>query len=244
MPLLCSPSLRFALVKYGGGVVQMSGSIAGTTFARNRFGNYARAKTKPVDPASARQVAARTIMMMLTEQWRESPMTDIIREAWQTYANSVNWNNRLGESVTLTGFNHFIRSNASRITAGGSLITAGPTDLGLPAGDPAFVVTGSESTQLLSVVFDDTFDWVDEDEGYLSISMGRPQNATRNFFNGPWRFGASINGDSSTPPTTPDTHTAPYTLTEGQKVWCKASIIREDGRVSTPFECVPFLCSA
>ncbi|GAI58374.1 unnamed protein product, partial [marine sediment metagenome] len=38
-----------ALVKYGGGITQMSGSIAGNTFARNRYGNYVRSRTKPIN---------------------------------------------------------------------------------------------------------------------------------------------------------------------------------------------------
>ncbi|GAH28464.1 unnamed protein product, partial [marine sediment metagenome] len=37
-----------ALVKYGAGIIQMSGSIAGDVHARNRFGNYIRPRTKPV----------------------------------------------------------------------------------------------------------------------------------------------------------------------------------------------------
>ncbi|GAH13494.1 unnamed protein product, partial [marine sediment metagenome] len=48
-----------SLVKYGGGIVQMSGSIAGNTFARNRYGNYVRARTKPINPNSDRQVVVR-----------------------------------------------------------------------------------------------------------------------------------------------------------------------------------------
>lgn len=229
-----------ALIKFGGGVVQMSGSIAGDTFARNRFGNYSRARTKPVNPKSPRQMAARILVMMLAEQWRESPMTDAIRTAWETYANSVNWNNKLGEAVKLTGFNHFIRSNASRITAGGSLITAAPTDLGLPPADPAFVCTGSEATNLISVAFDVTFDWVDEDAGYFSVDQGEPQNASRNFFGGPFRWGGSEQGNLTTPPTSPFTFTAPFTLIEGQKVWCRARVIREDARCSTQFGAAPF----
>lgn len=228
-----------ALVKYGGGIVQMSGSIAGDTHARNRFGNYKRARTKPVNPKSSRQMGARILVMMLAEQWRESPMTDAIRTAWQTYANSVNWQNALGEIVTLTGFNHFIRSNAARITAGGSLVTAAPTDLGLPPGDPTFAVAGSAATQLVSVTFDTGFDWVDEDDAWFSVHMGEPQNITRNFFGGPWRWGGSEEGDSVTPPTSPFTFTAPFTLVEGQKIWCEAMIIRADARASTKFGAAP-----
>lgn len=233
-----------ALIKYGGGIVQMSGSIAGNTHARNRFGNYMRSRTKPVNPKSARQTGARILIMMLAEQWRESPMTDAIRTAWQTYANSVTWQNKLGEVVTLTGFNMFIRGNASIITAGGSLVTAAPTDLGLPPGDPAFAVAGSEATQKLSVTFDNTMNWANETGGFLSVSMGCPQNPSRNFFGGPWRFAAGVLGDDTTPPTSPAEIDPPFTLTEGQKVWCRAKIIRMDARASTPFGADPFAVGA
>ena len=59
-----------ALIKYGGGIVDMSGSIAGNTHARNRFGNYMRARTKPVNPNSDRQVAIRAIVSYLAEFWQ------------------------------------------------------------------------------------------------------------------------------------------------------------------------------
>lgn len=233
-----------ALVKYGAGIVQMSGSIAGTVHARNRFGNYTRPRTKPVNPKSSRQVAARILVMYLAEQWRDSPMTDAIRAAWQTYADSVNWNNRLGEQITLTGFNMFIQCNSARLTAGGSIITAAPATLGLPPGDPAFAVTGSAATQLISVVFDPLFDWNIIDDGLMSVYMGKPQPASRNFFGGPYRFMDAIEGDTASPPTSPQTMTAPFTLVEDQKIWCEARIQEADGRVSTRFGAVPFLCGA
>lgn len=233
-----------ALIKYGGGIVQMSGSIAGNTHARNRFGNYVRSRTKPVNPRSARQMGARLLIMMLAEQWREDPMTDAIRTAWQTYASSVNWNNKLGEVVKLTGFNMFIRGNAALIAAGGGLITAAPTDLGLPSADPTFAVSGSEASAKLSVTLDNTMDWANENDAFLSVEMGCPQNASRNFFGGPWRFAAGIPGDSSSPPTSPVEIDPPFTLIEGQKVWCRAKIIRADARASTPFSADPFAVGA
>jgi len=233
-----------ALIKYGGGIVGMSGSVAGNTHARNRFGNYVRARTKPVNPKSARQMAARILIMMLAEQWREDPMTAAKRIAWETYAESVNWNNKLGETVKLTGYNMFIRSNAAIITAGGTMVTDGPTDLGLPPGDELFAVTGSESTQKLSVVFDDTKDWALETGAFLSIEMGIPQNPTRNFFGGPWRFAEAIAGVDTTGVSSPQDIDPPWTLTEGQKIWCRARIIRLDGRSSTQFGADPFAVGA
>lgn len=232
------------LIKLGGGVLGMAGSLGGNTFARNRFGAYIRARTKPVNPRSPRQMGARILIMFLAEQWRESPMTDAIRIAWETYAASVNWNNKLGESVKLTGFNMFIRGNSALMTAGGSLITAGPTVLGLPPGDPTIAVTGSASSAKISVTFDNTMDWASETGGYLSVEMGLPQNPTRNFFGGPWRFAAAVLGDDTTPPTSPAELDPPWTLTEGQKIWCRAKIIRKDARASTPFGADPFAVGA
>ena len=171
-------------------------------------------------------------------------MTDAIREAWQTYASSVNWLNRLGEQVTLTGFNMFIQCNSARLTAGGSLITAAPTTLGLPPGDPTFAVSGSASTQELSVIFDPLFDWNIIDDGLMSVYMGLPQSPSRNFFGGPYRFADAIEGDTASPPTSPETMAAPFVLVEGQKIWCEARIQEADCRVGTRFGAVPFLCGA
>jgi len=229
-----------ALVKYGGGIIQASGSIAGNVFARNRFGNYVRPRTKPVNTRSARQMGARILMMMLAEQWRESPMTDLIRIAWDTYAKTVNWNNKLGEAVVLTGFNHFIRSNAALITAGGSLITAAPTDEGLPGADPTFAVAGSAGTQKLTLTLDIALAWAIETGAYISVEMGRPKSESINFFDGPWRNAGSIAGVDTTGPTPPHELDAPFTLTETQKVWCRARIIRKDSRCSTHFRADPF----
>jgi len=224
-----------ALVKYGGGIVQASGSIAGNTFARNRFGNYMRARTKPVNPQSARQVAARNRVAFLAEEW-SATLTPAQRLSWAAYAAAVSWTNRLGESVNLTGFNMFVRSNAAILGVGGVVVADGPTVLSLPNSDPLFSVALSEASGI-TTTFDDTLDWLNEDGGYLSIELGTPQLASRNFFNGPWRWDSAIAGDAVTAPTTPDGPNAvtTWTLIEGQLVWARARIIRADGRITTPF---------
>ncbi|MBA7606359.1 hypothetical protein ES703_13507 [subsurface metagenome] len=230
-----------ALIKFGIGIVQASGSVAGSTFARNRFGNYMRARTKPVNPKSPRQSAARTAIMYLAEQWRETPMDDAKRLAWATYAAGVSWLNKLGETVKLTGFNHFIRSNAALLAANGSLVINGPPDIGLPPGDPGFLVTLDATAQKISVTFTDTFDWALETGAYLSVEMGMPQNPTRTYFGGPWRIAAGIPGVDTTGVSSPQLIDPPFTLTPGQKVWCRAKIIRKDARCSTPFTADPAL---
>ncbi|MCK5607161.1 hypothetical protein KAR91_35080 [Candidatus Pacearchaeota archaeon] len=143
--------------------------------------------------------------------------------------------NRLGETIQLTGFNHYTRSANAILAAGGTIVDAGPALLTLPGGDSAFAVAVDEAGQEISVTFDDTLDWLDENGGHMLVAMGTPQNASRNFFGGPYRIAGTIDGDSVTPPTTPSVLPVPYAVQEGQKVWCRARIIRADGRVSQFF---------
>lgn len=223
-----------ALVRYGGGIVQMSGSIAGNTFARNRFGNYARARTKPVNPNSTRQNRIRSIMAELTERWY-STLTDAQRIAWATYAAAVAMKNRLGETIYLTGFNHYLRSGCNVLDFAGTYFDAGPVTLTLPDKDPMLSITASEATQLISVSFNDGLDWCTEAGGTMYLLDGRPQNVTRNFFAGPYRGIARIAGIDPGGVASPQTHTGIFTLTEGQKIWVQARINRADGRLSEPF---------
>lgn len=232
-----------ALVKHGGGIVQISGSIAGQTHARNRFGNYIRPRTKPVNPNSDAQSNVRESLSFLTELWH-SGLTPAQRIAWNTYAASIAMKNRLGETMYLTGFNHFVRSNVELKRHALTVVEDGPTELALPEKDPTYAVTGSAATQKLSVVFDNALGWANETEGHLMVYMGTPQLLTRNFFNGPWRYADKVDGDDETPPTSPAEMDPPFTLVEGQKVFMYARIVRADGRLSQVFYANPFAVGA
>ena len=223
-----------ALVKYGGGVIQMSGSLAGVTHARNRSGNYMRARTKPVNPNSLGQSNVRDALSALSEDW-ETELDAAQRLSWQTYANSISMKNRLGESTFLTGFNHFIRSNTELLNHKGVFIEPGPTDLSLPTKDTLFACTGSVATQLISVVFDASQVWNTVTGGHLWLYVGQPRKATRLFFAGPWKYGTVKDGHTGTPLTSPQTFTPPYVLVLGQVITCYARIQTADGRISEPF---------
>jgi len=231
-----------ALVKFGAGVVQMSGSIAGTTFARNSSGNYARARTTPVNPASAIQEKIRAVMAYLTDRWLET-VTALQRAAWGDYALAVAMKNRLGESIHLSGFNHYIRSNSALLYADQTVVDAAPTVLALPDQDPTLAFSTSAATQNMTVTYDDTAAWCDEVGGFLMMRMSRPQNPTRNFFAGPYLWADLVAG-SGTPPSSPATVACPTPVAEGHRLWLSARIARLDGRLSEPFVAGPFLVTS
>jgi len=231
-----------ALVKYGGGIIGMSGSIAGNTHAHNRFGSYVRARTKPINPKTARQEEVRASLAFLTERWANG-ITVANRTAWNLYGASVAMKNRLDKVIYLTGFNHFIRSNMNLWIQNGTLYAAGPTVFELPAKDGTFAIAASEATQQITITANGAMPWANEDQAYMYIFQGRPQNAQRNFFAGPWKRGGFFAGAAAGPPGFPLPVTAQWAIAAGQRIWCYARVVRADGRLSEPFRADTF-CAA
>ena len=223
-----------ALIKFGGGVTQMSGSIGGNTYARNRFGNYCRARTKPTNPNTSGQVAVREALSFLTDRWAQT-LTAAQRTAWNLYGASVNMTNRLGETIHLTGFNHYIRSNSILKRSARTLVDVGPIVFELPATDPTFSVAGTQTDTMGTYTYDDTMAWANENNGWMHMFMGQPQNPQRNFFAGPWKLYAAVAGSLGAPPSSPGSTSTPFAMSTGQRVWVYARITRADGRTSVPF---------
>lgn len=223
-----------ALVKYGGGILDMTGSIGGQVHSRNRYGKYIRARVVPVNPNTEFQGQARARVALLTEQW-SSEINAAQRTSWNLYASNVAMKNKLGETIHLSGFNHFIRCNCVRLQSGLDTVGDGPVVFELPETDPLLRITASEGTQLFTVAFDYTLDWNNEDGARMVLWAGRPQNAQRNFFGGPWRFSGSFNGSAGAPIDAPQPSTTVFGVAEGQHLWLYARIQRADGRLSTPF---------
>jgi len=222
-----------ALVKFGGGIVQASGSIAGTTHARNRFGNYIRPRTKPVNPNSQRQANVRSAMKYLTNYWAEILSAEN-RTLWATYAAAIAMKNRLGESVYLTGFNHFIRANIIWYQNELSVKDTGPSELSLPASAGGFAITAASAGQSISFSFINTEAWAIEVGSRLWMFEGQAQGKTRNFFGGPWRFNHAVAGAEGGAET-PSIHATVWGFAAGQKIWGYGRVQRVDGRISNPF---------
>ena len=94
------------LIRSGMGM-QLSGSVGGVTASRNSAGAYLRNRTVPVNPNSVRQQSVRSGFAAAAEKWRE--LTAAQREGWAGYATGTPLLNRLGESITLSGFAMYCR---------------------------------------------------------------------------------------------------------------------------------------
>lgn len=234
-----------ALIKYGPGIVDARGSVAGVVFSKNSTSHYMRARSIPVNPRQTRcklergagnmsQVKIRAAMAALTVRW-SSVLTFDKRASYEQYAANVSVKNKLGESVKLSGFNHYIRNNVIRYAMYSKAFDDGPTIFEIPEQDPSIIFEPEVHEQKCKITFDDTMAWVDEDVAAMQIFMGRPQNAQRNFYGGPYLGLKDKAGKSVGPLTSPEWMTNVFTVTAGQKVWYKVRIRRADGRISDAF---------
>lgn len=208
-----------------------SGSIGGMTAARNRGGMYLRSRVTPVNPNTTFQQTVRSLVSALASIWVNT-LTKVQRDAWTAYAEHVQVPGKLGSMITITGLNMYVRSNVPIQQAGFARLDEAPTifDLGdytLP------VIAGTAAGQQVGVVFTDTDDWVGEDDAAMLVYVSRPQNPSVNFFKGPYRFAGSVDGDGTTPPTSPELIDAPFPFVAGQILFWRVRVIRADGRVST-----------
>lgn len=104
--------------------VPQSGSIAGTTSSRNRFGQYRRTRAIPVNPNSSYQGAVRARLSVSAAAWRL--LTAAQRAGWNDLANGVTRSNSLGQSYNMTGFMCYCSCNNNQAAAGNAALSDAP----------------------------------------------------------------------------------------------------------------------
>ena len=222
-----------------------SGSIAGLTLSRNRYGMYLRQKAIPVNPNTEGQQAVRLAFAKAVQVWATT-LSATDREAWTIYAANVPKRNVMSYGGSATGQAEFIASYTIRLAVGSPSITsyAAPTTYTRsPFTDPV-ITAASGATFTLSAAFTNTDEWATAAGGFMLFSVGLLQNPSRTFYKGPFTgFGSYKIIGGTVPPTSPasiDVH-ALDSAVPGQKVWVKTQTITADNRVSIPKILGPFV---
>lgn len=181
---------------FGGGAA--SGAQGSTVASHNRFGQYLRARTTPVNPASSQQQAVRNAVKNLTASYQNT-LTTNQRTAWQTYANNVTSLNRLGDGVNMTALNAYTRSNTSRQQASQTTIQDAPTTFDLGSFTTPTITLGA-GTFNGTVTFSAADAWATgtSSTSGLLIYASRQQAPSINFFKGPYRLAAKVNSTTGT----------------------------------------------
>jgi hypothetical protein len=114
-----------ARIRNGALAGQISGSMAGQTFSRNRYGAYVRNRSIPVNPGSVHQVQARGIMSHVASLW--GGLTEAQRESWRVWALTNPIMDPFGDSQILAGQAAFNQLNCRLWRQGPTIINVPPT---------------------------------------------------------------------------------------------------------------------
>lgn len=131
--------------------VPQSGSIAGITSSRNRYGQYRRTRAIPVNPNSSFQTEARTRLADLSSGYKA--LTQIQREGWIALGAQMTRTDSLGQTYNLTGTQAYVAVNSTLLAAGESIVAAAPA-YALPAALDTITITATAAS--LSIAYTDT----------------------------------------------------------------------------------------
>jgi len=119
--------------------IPQSGSVAGVTSSRNRFGQYRRSRAIPVNPNTGPQGTVRARLGNNAAGWRT--ITAAQRAGWIDLANAFTRTNSLGETYSMTGFQCYCLINNNNQAAGNAVV----------ADCPALVTPGTLLTAVVTL---------------------------------------------------------------------------------------------
>lgn len=156
-----------------------SGSQAGTTASRNRFGQYLRSRAIPVNPSSAAQGLVRTRLSTNSEGWRA--LTSAQRAGWSGLGNSMVRTDSLGQSYSLQGNQAYCSVNNNRLLCGLAVVADAP---GLTAVVNIVTATITLAAAAMSIAYTAT---PLPAATYLAV-FASPQRSAGRSFEGDFRF--------------------------------------------------------
>jgi hypothetical protein len=113
-----------AIIRTGGIVGQISGSIAGVTYSHNKGGAYVRNRAIPTNPSSTAQLQRRADLATVSTTWQN--LTAAQRAAWTEWARQNPIVNALGDSILKSGHQSYVGLNSRILLASGSQISVPP----------------------------------------------------------------------------------------------------------------------
>lgn len=128
-----------------------SGSLAGQTNSRNRFGQYVRNRATPVNPNTTFQATVRARQSASAAGWRA--LTSVQREGWASLGLMMSRTDSLGQTYTLTGFQAYCSVNNVLAAMGNSLVSDAPA---LATPDSLLTSTPTLTTSTFSIAYTPT----------------------------------------------------------------------------------------
>jgi hypothetical protein len=163
---------------------ELRGSMAGLTAARNKGGNYLRARATPTNPDSFAQQQVRQAFAYAVAEW--NGLTTAERQAWEAYAQQTPITDSLGTEIRHSGRSWYIAQAAFRERIGETAVAAAPIT-------PGLIALGEPTGLSLSVAdgVNAAFpNWTGV-AGDSIVQIGPPVANGVTYFKGPYTFAAT-----------------------------------------------------
>lgn len=142
-----------ALVKYGGGITEFRGKIAGNIFSRNKGGAYVKKYTVPTNPQTPRQLEVRAQFSTISVFW--ATLTDLQRASWESAAALIPFENSVGEAYFLSGFGLFCKTNVVLLDVNIATLSDCPEKFDVPDAVPGCSIASSKAIPDIILTADD-----------------------------------------------------------------------------------------
>ena len=138
--------MLFAKFTPGAIISEIRNKIAATVYSKNGAGAIIRNRITPINRRTTLQTNQRQLLASLASAWRG--LTQAQRNGWNSASPNFPQTDSLGQTVTLTGEQLYVRSNANLLLIGQAQITdaPAPTSFAILAMG-ATVLTASSFTQ-------------------------------------------------------------------------------------------------
>ena len=219
-----------AKVKFSALVSGMSGKLNGSVLYRGPAGDIIRTKVTPSNPQTPAQLAARSLLTALSQQWRALTVAE--RTAWNAITENFPSVDVFGDQRIPSGQQLFIGINTNITNAGGVVITSPPAPVGAEA-TGALGLTATEALDVFTVAFGNTP--VPADHAMLLEATGGKSAGISNFTSF-FRVIDTVAAAQASPELASAAYVAKFgSITTGLKYGVRAKYIRlTTGEVSVP----------
>lgn len=166
-----------AKIKYSALVSGMRNKLNGSVASRNRYGDFWRNKTTPVNAQTAFQTNVRSLFAQNSSAWRG--LTQAQRDGWIAAAPNYPFTDVFGDQMILSGNSLFLKlnQNLSNINA------AGIEDAPLPVAIPSLGEVSLTSTDgAYSFAFDNSISGAFEIMVFACANVSPGKNYVKNLY--------------------------------------------------------------
>jgi hypothetical protein len=118
-------------IKFSALVSDVRNKLNGSVLSKNRYGNYIRNKTTPVNPQTTAQQNARAALAANSQAW--AGLTEAQRLSWKALAAELPFTDIFGDSKILAANSLYVKLNGNLQKIGATAVSDAPAKVAVPS---------------------------------------------------------------------------------------------------------------